>query len=154
MPRSKKIYQVSLVLLTYILLTGCEQTNPETTELSKFLSVTINDHQFFVETATTVSEQTQGLMHRTELPENKGMLFIYPDSQIRSFWMKNTLIPLDIIFIDQNKQIINIHTATPCETEPCQTYKSKSPAQFVLEINAGLTSKLNFSEGTTVDFNL
>jgi uncharacterized membrane protein (UPF0127 family) len=154
MPRPKKIYQISLILLFIIVLAGCSQTNLEETPSTELLSLTINDHQFFVETASTPQEQLTGLMHRTELPQNQGMLFIYPDSKIRSFWMKNTLIPLDIIFIDQNQQIINIHTATPCLSEQCPTYQSHSPAQFILEINAGLSNHLNFTPRTKVNFTL
>ncbi len=84
-------------------------------------------------------------MFRPSMPENSGMLFIFPDEQIRTFWMKNTLISLDMVFMDSNKKIVGIiYNATP------QTLDLRSvdkPAQYVLEINAGQALMNNLKIG-------
>ncbi len=104
------------------------------------------------EFARTPEELEVGLMNQPSLPKNSGMFFIFPDETNRSFWMKNTLIPLDIIFISSKGRVNEITTLSPCkETEICQSYNSKTPAQYVLEINAGSTLKWKIIEGDTVE---
>jgi len=97
---------------------------------------------FDVEIADEPGEWGQGLMFRESLPEDAGMLFIFPDETLRSFWMKNTLIPLDIIFISTDLEIVHIAHAIPCETDPCASYSSLFPAQYVVEINGDLSDEL------------
>lgn len=104
------------------------------------------------EFARTPEELQKGLMNRPSLPKNSGMLFIFPDETNRSFWMKNTLIPLDVIFISSKGRVNEMTTLNPChETEICQLYNSKTPAQYVLEINAGSTGKWKIIEGDIVE---
>jgi len=105
-----------------------------------------------VETATTPDSRMYGLMFRTSLPEHSGMLFIYDKDQPQAFWMKNTLIPLDVIYINSKKQIVSIKTMTPCKTEKCPLYPSDAPAQYVLETNAGFTANNGIAIGNTVEF--
>lgn len=95
--------------------------------------------------------QTQtGLMYRDELKENHGMLFIFPDVQMRSFYMKNTRIPLDIIYIDENKTIVSIQkNAKPFDET---SLPSEAPAKYVLEINAGLSDLWQLNVGDTIEF--
>ena len=89
-----------------------------------------------VEIADDPSEHSIGLMNRTELDEDKGMLFVFKDEQVRTFWMKNTLIPLDIIFIDKDGILKHIEKTTkPDQTEAI--YSSSTPVRYVLEVNAG-----------------
>ncbi len=104
------------------------------------------------EFARTPEELQKGLMNRISLPKNSGMLFIFPDEETRSFWMKNTLIPLDVIFVSSTGRVNEITTLNPCqETEICQSYNSKTPAQYVLEINAGQAEKWNMTEGDILE---
>ena len=106
---------------------------------------------FDVEIADSEIKRTIGLMNRTTLPEKSGMLFIFNSEITASFWMKNTLISLDMVFISENKTIINIkRNAQPCKTLDCETYKSERPVKYVLEINGGLADKLNIKEGNNV----
>ncbi len=105
-----------------------------------------------VEIAKTPKEQEVGLMNRTELPENHGMLFIFPNAQPLSFWMKNTKIPLDIIFISEQKKIITIAKAEPCTADPCKTYDAKEPARYVLEVQQGFSEKHGVTLGSEVLF--
>lgn len=109
-----------------------------------------NGTTFTIEIAKTPEEKAKGLMFREELPVNYGMLFIFDDDAPRSFWMKNTLIPLDMIFIDSNLKVVEIKEhIPPCKKDPCQSYPSK-PAKYVLEINSGVSDLRKITEGSSV----
>jgi uncharacterized membrane protein (UPF0127 family) len=111
-------------------------------------TVSINGHKVEVEVVRSQEKQALGLMYRTEMAENHGMLFIYKQSAPLSFWMKNTRIPLDILYFDQHLKLINISANTPpCKTPRCPGYPSHAPAQYVLEINAGLARQWQIEPG-------
>ena len=111
-------------------------------------SVVIGKHRFQVELAQTVEEVTRGLMYRERLGKFQGMLFMFPDEAPRSFWMKNTLISLDIIFISQNWRIVSI--AEKAEPLSLKSLQSQGPARYVLEINGGLSAELKIKPGMKV----
>ena len=93
-------------------------------------------------------EQAKGLMFRTELADNAGMIFPFPEPKVASFWMKNTVIPLDIIFIRANGTIESIaENAIPYSTAPVE---AGEPVVSVLELRGGLTSELGISAGDKV----
>lgn len=109
------------------------------------------------ETAITSEEKKTGLMNRTELGQNHGMIFVYDKPDMRAFWMKNTLIPLDIIFLDSNKQIINIEKAHPEPDTPdseLERYRSDAPAQYVIEVNQNFTDRHGIEQGDRVEFSV
>jgi hypothetical protein len=90
----------------------------------------------------------KGLMFRENLDENNGMLFIFNNSGKYNFWMKNTLIPLDIIWINKNIEIVDIkENVPPCKQEPCEIYSPKTEAWYVLEVNGGSVKMNNISIG-------
>ena len=96
----------------------------------------------YIEIANDPYEIQRGLMFRKNLEWNNGMLFVFDDEQYRSFWMKNTHIALDIIFIDKNFQIVDIkENAKPCLSYKCPSYHSKLPAKYVLEVNSDFVNK-------------
>jgi YVTN family beta-propeller protein len=102
----------------------------------------------FVEVTDDLEESMRGLMFRIHLPWNAGMLFPYSDEEPRTFWMKNTLIPLDMIFIDSSSKIVEMkENVPPCEQEECPTYPSVEPAQYVLEVNAGFVQEKGVKVG-------
>ena len=104
-----------------------------------------------VEIAKTEEEIERGLMYRKELCNTCGMLFDFPFSANQSFWMKNTFIPLDIIFIDANYTVINIaENTTPFSLD---NINSESPAKYVLEVNAYWSKKNNLNKGDKLDIN-
>jgi len=110
--------------------------------------VVLAGHSFSVEIAATDAARERGLMYRTHLAAGHGMLFVYPNAQLRYFWMKHTLIPLDILFFDAQRRLINVSADTPpCKADPCPTYVSATPAQYVLELNAGVAEKLAVKPG-------
>lgn len=106
-----------------------------------------------VEYADTPEKLNSGLMNRETLSKNSGMLFVFPDEKIREFWMKDTLIPLEIIFIGTKGRINEIISMEPCllETELCTIYTSKNPARFAVEVNAGFTLKNRIIEGDILE---
>ena len=106
-----------------------------------------------LETASTVEERRLGLMNRTELGENKGMIFIYDEAEERSFWMKNTYIPLDMIFLTAERTVRTIKQADPepnVSDEDLRTYTSEGPAKYVIETNQNFTEEKGITEGTKV----
>ncbi len=110
--------------------------------------LSLNDNLFDVELAISVDERSKGLMNREKLADNQGMLFIFPKPRIVSFWMYQTLIPLDILFFDSNGQLLELfENIPPCKASPCKTYTNKIPAEFVLELPAGTAEKINVSLG-------
>jgi uncharacterized membrane protein (UPF0127 family) len=105
------------------------------------------------EIADTDSERAKGLMDRDNLPEDEGMIFIYETPQNVSFWMKNTLIPLDIIFIHENGTVLEVakaHVQPDVPDSELVRYKSPSPVKWVVEINQGLSAQHGISAGTPV----
>jgi uncharacterized protein len=106
------------------------------------------EHEFDVEIATSQIQVSYGLMFTEELAEDVGMLFIFPQSGMLTFWMKNTFIPLDMIFISADGRIINIAAnAKPFSTD---MQRAAAPAKAVLEINGGLAEKLGIQPGDRV----
>jgi len=97
--------------------------------------IIINKERINIEIADTDKERQEGLMFRENLQENHGMLFVYEKERIPSFWMKNTKIPLDIIFINSDSRVVDLFHAQPCKKEPCETYTSENKSLYVLETN-------------------
>lgn len=110
--------------------------------------VILNGERFTVELAETQQKQALGLMFRDSLPEDHGMLFIFPAAGMRSFWMKNTRIPLDIMYFDEELKLVSVaENAQPCRTRRCPAYPSEGPAKYVLELNAGKAAELGVRPG-------
>lgn len=128
--------------LTFVKLDMNTSTGDDISYSTGTNQVCMSDHCFDVEIADTDVLRQQWLMYRETLPSQSGMLFVFDKEQKYPFWMKNTLIPLDIIWIDRDNRIVDIQTATPCKTEPCPTYDPKADSLYVLEINAGIAQLL------------
>ena len=115
--------------------------------------VCFSSNCFFVELATTDAQRELGLMNRTSLDKNKGMLFVWTAEGDYAFWMKNTLIPLDMIWMDKNKEVIfSAENVQPCKTVVCPVIDPKKNAKYVLEINGGLSKQLNIKSGDYANF--
>lgn len=107
-----------------------------------------------VEFADTDEERMKGLMNRTSLQGIDGMLFIFEIDDYQAFWMKNTLIPLDMIFFDSSKKFTNIHrNAEPCpkEQDICPSYPSEGKIKYVLETESGFLDSELINENTTFE---
>ena len=106
--------------------------------------------QIDVELAVIDEEWAMGLMFRRELAENQGMLFIYPYEDYRSFWMKNTILSLDMLFINSDYEIVTIHKNTvPFTTD---TYPPSEPIMYAVEVNAGFVENFNIKLGDKISF--
>jgi uncharacterized membrane protein (UPF0127 family) len=107
-------------------------------------------HRVEVEVAATPEARSRGLMWRTELAAGKGMLFLFPEEEVQSFWMRNTLIPLDMIFINTSMKVAGIvERAEPRTTTPRTV---GVPSQFVLEVPGGWSQSVGVTKGSTVEF--
>ena len=110
------------------------------------------EHKFVVDVATTMAQRQMGLMYRKKMARNSGMMFDFGEEQLIAMWMKNTLIPLDMLFVDKTGRILQIERATtPLSLE---TIAGRRPAMSVIELNAGLTEELGISEGDQVMHNI
>jgi len=108
--------------------------------------------QIPIEIADTPELWAFGLMYRKDIPWEYGMLFVFDQDERGAFWMKNTLIPLDIAFIDSDGKIFNIQRMIPCQGEDCPIYTSPKPYRYALEVKAGFFEKFGFKEGSTMRY--
>ena len=148
------------LILAVALIAGCTQNTALGNESSANNSgneslgkVCFGAKCFYVELAVTSEERSRGLMFREHLDPDKGMLFIYNDEGVRYFWMKNTLIPLDMVWINGNGEVISISKdVQPCEISPCPLISPEQKVQYVLELNAGSSDKIGLAIGDKVTF--
>jgi uncharacterized membrane protein (UPF0127 family) len=106
-----------------------------------------------LELAVTPEEISNGLMFRPSLPNNRGMLFLFDQPRLPAFWMKNMLIPLDLVFLDGTGTVVDVVVdVQPCAADPCPTYPPSRPAQAVLEIIAGSAAVHGIEVGTVIQF--
>jgi len=135
------------IIILLLLLLGILFPDP------KWVPLYIGSDKFNVEIADTGEKRLRGLMFRKHIPENSGMLFVFDREEIQGIWMKNTLISLDLIFMDENRQVINIiSNVPPCKTQPCPVYRSAGPAKYVLELRGERLKSLDLNVGDTVFF--
>ena len=155
---------ITIVVMTLI---GCGGTSPDpvvqavsTTgaaapESTRALPEAIvpDGRRMTLELALTRDEIGQGLMFRNSLPDDRGMLFLFSEERIPSFWMKNTLIPLDMVFLSPDGTIVDvIHNALPCTKDPCPQYIPKAEALAVLEVAAGVAQAYGLEESIQLKF--
>lgn len=145
MIKKKYLIFILLILIILVLNVISNKNNPEILEENK---VCLNNKCFIVEIVDTLEERTKGLMDRESLAQDRGMLFVFDKEEEYSFWMKNTLIPLDIIWINKDKQVVDIEkNVQPCQVDPCQRYSPNQKAKYVLEINAGQSDQTQIKIG-------
>ena len=113
-------------------------------------SVELKGKHFDIEIAADDASRERGLMFRDAMPADHAMLFLFERPAMQAFWMKNTHIPLDILYFDQNYKLVSMQERVPpCRSagNDCPAYPSSAPAQYVLELNAGVADKLGVKEG-------
>jgi uncharacterized membrane protein (UPF0127 family) len=156
---NKKIILILLALLSTVGICSTVKISSANRVNYDIVGVTLVSQQgsfaIEAEVADSPIKISRGLMRRRRLPKNAGMLFIFEDEVVRSFWMKNTLIPLDIIFVSKNLKIVHIaQYATPCKRSPCEKYDSIYPAKYVVEINGGLSEEMGLVPGDYIEMDL
>jgi uncharacterized protein len=136
------------MMVVFLLISGCAPLQKTPSD-----RVCIDDSCFMVEIADNEQARQQGLMYRKELAQGNGMLFIFEKESRVGFWMKNTLIPLDMIFISSNLTVAYVASnVQPCKTVQCPTITPPTPVKYVLEINAGLANKKGIAVGDVISF--
>jgi uncharacterized membrane protein (UPF0127 family) len=113
-------------------------------------SAELKGHHFEIEIAADDASRERGLMFRDSMPADHGMLFLFEHPAVQTFWMKNTHIPLDILYFDKNYKLVSMSERTPpCHSlgNECPQYPSAGPVQYVLELNAGTADKLGVKQG-------
>ena len=135
-----------MTLFLSFLASGCGNAQDHWVELE--------GHRFQVEIADDDMERARGLMFRESMGENRGMLFIHDDQQPLAYWMKNTKIPLDILYFDSKRRLVSQQRdVPPCSLgNRCPPYPSRDAAIYVLELNAGQAAKLGLEDGAALTF--
>jgi len=153
MNKRKYIILLILIILPAVISIFFYTKNIQTPKKDIVPKVCMENKCFDVEIAKTGEERRIGLMNRKHLDLDRGMLFLFENEGVYGFWMKNTLIPLDIIWIGENKEVVFIkENAMPCNLENCETFYPAQKASYVLEINGGLAEKYGIKIGDKVDF--
>jgi len=134
---------VSALLLT---LAGCASTGGHWVE--------VGGQRYEVEIADNDASRAQGLMFRDKMADGHGMLFIHDYEEPQAYWMKNTRIPLDILYFDTGRRLVTQQRdVPPCSAgDACPIYPSNAPARYVLELNAGQAAKLKLQDGSKIRF--
>jgi len=135
-----------IVLPLMLLLSSCAAASTPWVELA--------GQRFQVEIADDDAERARGLMFRDVLPDGQGMLFIHDRQEPQAYWMKNTRIPLDILYFDEQRRLVSQQrNVPPCSAgDRCPPYPSRRPARYVLELNAGQAAKLGLEDGAELVF--
>jgi uncharacterized membrane protein (UPF0127 family) len=121
----------------------------------RMIPLYIGSEKFTVEIADTIEKQAIGLMFRKNVPDDFGMLFIYDVEDYHGYWMKNCLVHLDIIYLNKEKQVVDMYiNVPPCKEEPCKTYVTRVPAQYVLELRGNRAKEINLKIGDSIFFML
>ncbi len=144
------IYLWAIVSVVCCVFSACADPAKLPTVSAKFVSANRSDAvKFDLEVCSNDRERALGLMYRRSLPEFSGMLFVFPVEQQHSFWMKNTYIPLDMVFLDSDMKVVGILENVPPLTEAPRSVRK--PSQFVVELGAGITRKHGVTEGARME---
>jgi uncharacterized membrane protein (UPF0127 family) len=115
--------------------------------------VELKGKRFQVEIADDPGERERGLMFRDEMAADHGMIFVHDSEETQSYWMKNTKIPLDILYFDHARKLVSLVHAPPCSLgDQCPPFPSDGPALYVLELNAGTAEDLGVKAGDELKF--
>lgn len=137
-----------LLSLCLLFQAGCKQAAPPAPASNlPTVGMTIGSKAYTLEIAAKTADRNRGLMYRDSMPADHGMIFAFAQPDEQSFWMKNTRIPLDILFLDPAGKIVSIQTMEPYVERGT---KSKGPAQFAVELNGGEAKTTGVKEGDVV----
>ena len=136
----------ALALLASCCISGCAGASQPWVE--------VGGQRYAIELADDDAERARGLMFRDAMASDQGMLFIHDAEEPQAYWMKNTKIPLDILYIDDDRKLVaQQRDVPPCSLgDACPSYPSDAPARYVLELNAGEAARLGLKDGAEVRF--
>lgn len=138
------ILRLSLCLL---LLPGCDRQSAAPASGLAIVDMKLGSRSYALEIAAKSMDRNKGLMYRDSMPADHGMIFIFAKPADQSFWMHNTRIPLDIVYLDERGKVVSIHRMEPYVE---QGTMSKAPAMYAVELNAGEARKAGVKEGDTL----
>ncbi len=162
----KALFRFLIIMMGLVVIFSCKDETPTNTNTDKVVPKFNKEGILSLRTAASDSiikildieiadneyETQTGLMYRTSLATNQGMLFVFPDEQMRNFYMKNTKLPLDIIYINAAKEIVSIQKdAKPFDET---SLPSEAPAKYVLEVYAGLTEEWQLKKGDKIVYDV
>ncbi len=143
--------RLTLYVLTWLILicfVPATLAKPADKKPLKTIHFVQQDLDISVEIANTEAERETGLMNRASMPEKHGMLFVFQKLSRVSVWMKDTLMPLDVLFLDADGRIVSMFEhLSPCKKDPCEVYTFDQPGWYMLEINANLIKKYHLALG-------
>ena len=147
---------LAVVLAAVLSLSGCGSNSNVTDEIGITIVTFPNGAKINAETMRDDIELIKGMMFRESMPANRGMLFVHPEENIFHYWMYQTKIPLDIIWMDHDRRIVEMSLDTPpCKAttaKDCTNYGGNYKSKYALEINAGIAKKNGLKTGDTLDF--
>jgi len=153
--QSAKIKKIksALSLVAFVVIVGSAFGVSAILSQNKYKTVEVAGHTLKVEVADEDEERRRGLCCRDSLNSDSGMLFVYDEPGFYPFWMKDTRIPLDIIWVSSSKKIVHIEESVLPSSYPSQSFVSPKPAQYILETNASWAEVNDITIGDTVQFN-
>jgi len=143
----RQFLQAVALLLVAAALAGCRNSDGKAESGLRVVEVKVGSKQLTLEVADTPDARQTGLMRRDSMPADRGMLFVFPTEESLGFYMKNTRIPLDIVFIDAVGQVVSIHTMKPYDLS---TTRSAKPAKYAIEVNAGIAKESGVKVGDLI----
>jgi hypothetical protein len=152
--RSRSRNRAAAALMGLSFLAAGLQAFCRTPEKDRFVRVFFPDgSSITAELARTDEERARGLMFRKRILPDQGMLFVFEEEELHSFWMKNTLVALDILWLGRDRRIVHIAAdVPPCKADPCPSYGPDAPASYVLELKAGEALARGLKAGDRLEF--
>jgi uncharacterized membrane protein (UPF0127 family) len=135
-----------IALASSLLLSACADGKLSIVSPDASKTVTVD-----IEVADSARERERGMMGRTSLEKGHGMFFAFKEPEMLKFWMKKTLIPLEILYFDADGRFVNALTMEPCKADPCPSYSSAALAQYALEVNPGFRTENEIGVGWSLD---
>jgi len=142
--RASRAGYAALILSVALLSPACKRDTSVPSTDYGLIHMQVGNQPFTLELAATDKTRQHGLMHRQSLPADRGMLFVFPDEAPRSFWMRNTLIPLDIVYLDAAGKVVSISQMKPLDETGVP---SLGPAKYAIELNEGAAARSGVKVG-------
>ena len=143
------VYFVRTLILSVVLAAPSCKTEQQSPQADAYtVPMKVGTGTFHLEIADTPRKQQLGLMHRKSMAADHGMIFVFPDERERSFWMKNTNIPLDIVYADAAGKVVSVKQMKPLDESPVP---SDGPAKYAVELNAGAAQRAGVKAGDVLE---